>query len=233
VGDLGESYQFRKPSIEVVWQAVPATLQLTAFALLVTVLIGIPLGILSAKFRGSIFDLVVSTITLIGQSMPNFWLGILLILLFSVHWGVMPTSGRGDFAQMIMPALTLAAHPISKFTRLARAEFLDQFGQDYVRTARAKGLRESLVIFRHILRNAALPIITLIGTDLGYLLSGAVIVETVFAWPGLGRLTIQAIERRDFPLVQACVLFSALMVVLVSILMDVIYSWTDPRVRLG
>ena len=231
-GDLGTSFQYHEPAARVVLERVPATLQLAAAALLITICVGVPLGIWSAVRRDSGADFAISLVTLVGQSMPNFWFGIVLILLFAVqlHW--LPTSGTGDLRHLVLPAVTLAAHPVSKFTRVTRTEFLEHLRQDYVRTARAKGLTERIVLTRHALRNVLISLVTLIGLDIGYLLGGAIIVETVFAWPGLGRTTIQAISQRDFPVVQAAVIYMAFVIVLVNFLVDMLYTMLDPRIRL-
>ena len=233
MGDFGESFQYGQPALSLVLERVPATLQLTTTALLISLGVAVPLGIVSAVRRNSILDYTVSSLTLVGQAVPNFWLGIMLILVFAVelHW--LPTSGREHLRALVLPAATLALHPLSKFTRLTRSEILDVLGTDYVRTARAKGLAERAVLFRHALKNAAIALVTLIGLDLGYLLGGAVITETVFAWPGIGRLAVNAIFQRDFPIVQAFVFFVSVVVVGVNLLVDMVYSILDPRIRLA
>lgn len=231
-GDFGTSFQYHRSAAQVVIESVPATLQLAAMALLITICVGVPLGIWSAVHRDSASDIVISTLTLVGQSMPSFWFGIVLILFFAVELQWLPTSGSGDFRHLILPAITLAAHPVSKFTRVTRTEFLEHLRRDYVRTARAKGLRERIVLTRHTLRNVLIPLVTLISLDLGYLLGGAIIVETVFAWPGLGRLTIQAINQRDFPVVQAAVIYIAFVIVAINFIVDMLYMVLDPRIRL-
>jgi peptide/nickel transport system permease protein len=232
-GDFGDSFQYSQPAMPLILERVPATVQLTIAAILLSLAIALPFGVLSAVRQNSLFDYTASFVTLLGQSMPNYWLGIMLILFFAVqlHW--LPTSGRGDLRHLILPAVTLGLHPASKFTRLIRSEMLEILTLDYIRTARAKGLAENVVLIRHALKNAAIAVVTIIGMDLGYLLGGAVITETIFAWPGIGRLVVSAIFHRDFPLVQADVLFIALVVVLVNFLVDVLYSILDPRIRLA
>jgi ABC-type dipeptide/oligopeptide/nickel transport system permease component len=173
------------------------------------------------------------TTALLGQSMPSFWLGLMLILVFSVNLGLLPSSGRGTLSHVVLPALTLGGFFMARLTRLVRSGLLDVLGQDYVRTARAKGLAERIVVARHAFKNAAIPIVTILGLDVGTLLGGAVITETVFAWPGIGRLAIEAIAVRDFPVVQADVFFIALTFVAINLVVDVLYTWLDPRVRLG
>ena len=200
---------------------------------MIIILVGIPLGIWSAVKRDSVADSLISFLTLMGQSMPSFWLGVLLIMLFAVELRWLPTSGSGGLRHLILPAITLAVQPVSKFTRVTRTEFLEHLGRDYVRTARAKGLRERAVFLSHVLKNTLIPLVTLISLDLGALLGGAIIVETVFGWPGLGRLIIQAISQRDFPVIQAATLYIALAIVIINFLVDMLYMVLDPRIRVS
>ncbi len=230
-GEFGDSFRYKQPAMSVVLQRLPMTAELAVAALLLTLVVAVPLGILAAVRQGSAVDHLVSILTLLGQAMPTFWLGIVLILLVSVNWALLPVSGSGTPMHLILPAVTLAAHPISKFARLTRSEMLEVLRQDYIRTARAKGLSESVVQYQHALRNAAVALITILGLDVGYLLGGSIIVETVFAWPGIGRLMMDAISQRDFPLVQANVFLMASIVVAANFVVDLAYLYLDPRIR--
>jgi ABC-type dipeptide/oligopeptide/nickel transport system permease component len=232
VGDFGRSLSFGEPASKLVFERFPATLQLTVAALSWSLVASFALGIISAVKRYSAADVAATVIALLGQSIPVFWLGIMLILLFAVTLGWLPTSGMESPAHFILPAITLGAASMARTTRLVRSGMLEVLSQDYVRTARAKGLSEWAVIFRHALRNASIPIVTVIGLDFGTLLGGAVITETIFAWPGVGRLAVEAIFRRDFPLVQADVFYIATAFVLVNLFVDLLYTALDPRVRL-
>ncbi|MBI4278258.1 MAG: ABC transporter permease [Armatimonadetes bacterium] len=232
-GDFARSFQYDQPSLEVVLERLPATFQLTAVAIGLIILVAVPLGVASAVFRNSWIDHMGSALTLAGQAAPNFWLGVMLILFFSVELRWLPTSGRGSLAHLVLPGVTLALQPLAKITRLTRSEMLDVLGQDFIRTARAKGLAAAAVVVRHALKNASIAIVTVIGLDLGYLLGGAIITESVFAWPGMGRLAVEAISNRDFPVVQAAVFVIALLVVAVNLAVDLVYVYLDPRVRLG
>jgi ABC-type dipeptide/oligopeptide/nickel transport system permease component len=232
-GDFGNSLRFQRPAAQLVASAFPATLELTVVALLVAVLISGPLGMLAGRYPGSLAERMSMLLALLGQSVPNFWLGIVLIVLFSVqlHW--LPTSGRGSVQQLIMPCAALASYNIGLIARLTRSGVLDVLRQDYIRTARAKGVGEFRVLVRHAIRNTLIPITTIVGLQFGTLLGGAIIVETVFAWPGIGTLMIDAIHWRDYPIVQAGVLLSAVVFVLINYLLDVMYVWIDPRIRYG
>jgi ABC-type dipeptide/oligopeptide/nickel transport system permease component len=211
---------------------LPATaeLGLTAFAL--ALLVAIPIGVVSAVRRNSLLDQAAMAVALVGQSAPTFFVGILLILVLSLKLGWLPTSGRGDWTQLVLPALTLGAFAMASIARLTRSALLEVLRADYVRTARAKGLRERIVVTKHALRNAAIPIVTITGLQFGTLLGGAVVTETVFAWPGIGRLAIQAIYNRDYPVVQASVFLLATTFVLVNLVVDVVYTYLDPRIRI-
>jgi len=228
--DLGRSFFYRKPVLAVIGAALPATALLAAAALAVALLIALPIGILAAVRRNRLTDRLALVGSLVGVSMPNFWLGPLLIILFSFRLGWLPVSGREGAASLVLPALTLGTALAAILLRMTRASMLDVLGEDYLRTARAKGVGERTVIARHALRNALLPVVTIIGLQFGALLSGAVITENVFAWPGVGTLLIQAITARDYPLVQGCVLVISLCYVVVNFLTDVLYSVIDPRV---
>jgi peptide/nickel transport system permease protein len=230
-GDLGESFRFQQPVTRVVLSHYPATLELSIVALLVCAAIGIPAGVLAAHRRGTATDHAVGVFTLLGLSVPNFALGPVLILVFSVILGWLPVSGRGGMGHLILPAATLGAALAAILTRMVRAAVIEELSSDYVRTARAKGLPESAVLFRHAFRNALIPILTILGLQFGTLLAGAIVTETIFSWPGIGRLAVQAIEARDFPLLQGCILLIAVSYVAVNFLTDFLYALLDPRVR--
>jgi peptide/nickel transport system permease protein len=229
--DLGHSFFYRKPVLAVIGAALPATALLATAALAVALLIALPVGILAAVRRNRLTDRLALVGSLVGVSMPNFWLGPLLIILFSFRLGWLPVSGREGAASLVLPALTLGTALSAILVRMTRASMLDVLGEDYLRTARAKGVGERAVIVRHALRNALLPVVTIVGLQFGALLSGAVITENVFAWPGVGTLLIQAISARDYPLVQGCVLVISLCYVAVNFLTDALYALIDPRVR--
>jgi len=233
IGDWGQSYHFRDSVLRLIFQRYPATLELALAALLVCIAIAIPAGIFSASRRGSPADHATSILTLLGLSVPNFALGPLLILLFSIRLGWLPVSGRGGLAHLLLPAVTLGAALAAILTRMVRGAMLEELSSDYVRTARAKGLGERAVLFRHAFPNALIPIITVVGLQFGTLLAGAIVTETIFSWPGIGRLAVQAIGARDYPLLQGCILVIALSYVLVNLLTDLLYAWVDPRVRLS
>lgn len=230
-GDLGFSLRHQQPAAALVLERVPATLELAFAALFVSLLIGVPVGIIAATKRGSAQDALVTAAAVAGNSMPVFWLGIVLILTVSVWLQWLPASGRGGIERLILPSLTLGAYSGSIIARLLRSSLIEVFGREYIRTARAKGLTEWIVIRRHSLKNAALPVVTVIGLQMGQLLSGAIITETVFAYPGMGLLAIQAIRNRDVPVVQAFVLTAAIVVLAVNLLVDLLYVYLDPRVR--
>ena len=230
-GDLGASIHTGQPILPSILKRVPATLELTISSMMVALLISIPLGVISASKQYSALDNGSMFFALLGISMPNFWLGPLLIILFSVNLGWLPVSGRGGLLHLILPAITLGTALAAKLTRMTRSSMLEILHEDYITTSRAKGVRETLVIFKHGLRNALIPVITVLGIQFGALLSGALITETIFAWPGLGRLAITAIQKRDYPLVQGCVLFIAFGYVFANLLTDLAYAWADPRIR--
>jgi ABC-type dipeptide/oligopeptide/nickel transport system permease component len=229
--DLGASLYSRRPVGALIAERLPATVELAIAALVIAALAALPLGIVAARRRGSLADSSAMGLALLGLSVPSFWLGPLLILLFSVVLGWTPVSGREGLASLVLPALTLGIGMAAVLARMLRSSLLETLSEDYVRTARAKGLTEAAVIRRHALRNAALPVVTVFGMQAGALLAGAVITETVFAWPGIGSLLVEAIQRRDFPVVQGCVLLISTTYVAVNALTDVAYAWLDPRVR--
>ncbi len=232
-GDLGVSLYSQRPVSGLLLERLPATAELTVAALLVTLLIALPLGVLAATRQGSWWDTAAMGFSLLGVSIPNFWLGPLLVLLFSLWLGWLPVSGRNGIDSVILPALTLGTSLAAILSRMVRSSLLEVLGEDFIRTARAKGLAPLTVTLRHGLGNALLPVLTLLGLQLGALLGGAVVTETVFNWPGIGLLTIEAIQRRDYPVVQGCVLLIALSYVVVNLVTDFLYAWADPRVRLG
>jgi ABC-type dipeptide/oligopeptide/nickel transport system permease component len=232
-GDLGQSLKYQAPVQKVILDRYPATLQLAFLALVVCALIAIPAGILAAHRRGHVADRAVGLFTLFGLAIPNFALGPLLILLFSIEIGWLPVSGRGGALSYVLPAATLGAALAAILTRMVRGAMLEELSSDYVRTARAKGLGTTAVLFRHAFRNALIPVITILGLQFGTLLAGTIVTETIFSWPGIGRLTVQAISSRDYPLLQGCILVISISYVLVNLLTDLLYSFIDPRVRLA
>jgi peptide/nickel transport system permease protein len=230
-GDLGNSLYSKEPIIDILIERFPATLELAVAGLLVAVLLALPLGSIAALRKDTVWDNSAMVFSLLGVSIPNFWLGPMLILLFSLMLGWLPVSGRDGLASLVLPAVTLGTALAAILARMVRSTLLEVLSEDYIRTARAKGLRESAIVIHHALRNASLPIITVLGLQLGTLLGGAVITEIIFAWPGVGQKTIEAIQQRDYPVVQACILLISLSYVLVNTLTDVVYAWLDPRVR--
>ncbi len=230
-GDFGQSFQYRAPALQVVTERLAATVQLALAALLITVSVGGSLGIVAAVRRGTRYDYASTVLAVLGQSLPNFWLGIMLILLFGVALRWLPTSGFESWRHLILPAVTLAAFPMALVARLTRSSMLEILGRDFIRTGRAKGLAERAVILRHALRNAAVPLLTVLGLQIGTLLGGAVITESVFAWPGMGKLVVDAIFFRDFPVVQTVLILSATIFVVINLLVDLLYTVIDPRIR--
>ena len=230
-GDFGQSFQYRAPALRVVLERLGATVQLALAAMLITVLIGVSLGIVAAVRRGTRYDYASTVLAVLGQSLPNFWLGIMLILLFGVALRWLPTSGFESWRHLILPAVTLAAFPMALVARLTRSSMLEILGRDFIRTGRAKGLAERAVVLRHALRNAAVPLLTVLGLQIGTLLGGAVITESVFAWPGMGKLVVDAIFFRDFPVVQTVLILSATIFVVINLLVDLLYTVIDPRIR--
>ena len=230
-GDLGVSYRSREPVTTVIGPALRATLILAAVTMLFTALIGIPTGIVAATNRGGIIDQITMSITMIGISAPAFFIGILLLLVFSYQLRWFPASGMRDWSSVILPALTIALHFGAMLARMTRSAMLEVLGEDYIRTAKSKGLSLAMVEYKHALRNAALPVVTLLGLQAGHILGGAVVAETIFAWPGLGRLLLNAIIWRDAPLVQAGVIIIAVMFSFVTLVVDLIYSWLNPTIR--
>jgi peptide/nickel transport system permease protein len=230
-GDFGQSIRAMRPVLPYVVERLPATLELALGALLISAGLGIPLGVLAAARRRSAWDFSSMALALLAQSAPNFWVGLILIAVFSVKLGILPVSGRGGLAHLVLPSVTLAIFFLGLVVRLTRSGMLEVLAQDYVRTAGAKGLPERLVVFRHALKNAMIPIVTVLGLQVGTLLGGAVVTETVFAWPGMGQLAVQAIYQRDYPVVQCIVLLLGGVFVAVNWLVDMSYTWLDPRIQ--
>jgi ABC-type dipeptide/oligopeptide/nickel transport system permease component len=230
-GDLGPSLRFNQSVTSLILHRYPYTLQLTLAALLVAILISIPAGVRSAQRRGRWDDKLLSVVSLFGLSFPNFALGPILILLFAIKLGWLPVSGSGTLANLVLPAITMGGALAAILTRMVRTSMLEELGQDYIRTARAKGLPERTVVYRHALRNAMLPVLTVLGLQFGALLAGAIVTEKIFSWPGIGRLTVDAIGNRDYFLVQGCILAIGLTYVAVNFLTDLLYSVANPRIR--
>jgi peptide/nickel transport system permease protein len=230
-GDFGQSLRYRRDALGLVLERLPATLLLAASAIALTLVVAVPLGLLTAVRRDTLVDHVGTVVMVLGQATPGFWLGLMLIYLFAVYLRWLPTGGIGSPAHLVMPSVVLAAFFSARVARLTRSAVLDVLGEEYIKTARAKGLGEGRVIGKHTLRNSAIPIVTLAGLEAGQLLGGAVITETIFAWPGLGRLTVQALLNRDFPVVMAAVSFTSIVYTLMNLLVDLAYGWLDPRVR--
>jgi peptide/nickel transport system permease protein len=230
-GDLGTSIRFQQPAAELVRDRLGATAALAGAGLGLACLIGVPIGVLGAWRAHSLADRAVRVVALFSQAVPGFWLGLVLITVFAVQLRILPASGGGDLAHLILPAITLASFLVGLTIRLTRASLLDVLRQDFIRTARSKGLAEQVIAFRHALRNAVIPVVTVLGLQVGTLLGGAVITEAVFAWPGIGNLAVLAIYQRDYPVVQAVVLLSALVFVVTNLTVDVLCTWVDPRLR--
>ncbi|OGO81411.1 MAG: ABC transporter permease [Clostridiales bacterium GWC2_40_7] len=230
-GDFGNSLHYGQPALGLIIERIPATLQLAIAAILLASVLGILAGIVCAVRRNGFFDMIVSFFVLLGQSVPVFWLSILLIIVFAVTLTIFPTSGNYGLLSLVLPAIALSAYPAATITRLMRSSLLDVMNEDYIRTARAKGVAKWGVVFLHALKNAFIPVLTVIGLEFGVMLGGAVVTETIFAWPGVGRLMIQAVYNRDFPLVQACVLAISFIFVFVNLIVDLSYTLFDPRIK--
>lgn len=231
-GKMGTSYRDNQPAMSLVRSRLQATFTLAGASMLLALIIAVPLGVASAVWRDTLIDYVASFVGFIGFAVPAFWLGSMLILVFGVHFQLLPTSGSGTVRHLVLPTVTLAMWPLGQLTRMVRSELLNVLGDDYVRTARAKGLRSAVVTIRHALRNALLPVVTLIGLLIGGLLSGAVVTESIFAWPGIGRLALESTLNRDFPVIEASVVFIAIIFAVVNLLVDLLYSFIDPRIRI-
>ncbi len=232
-GDLGTSFRTRRPVLDEVARTLPATIELAAAAMAIAILLGVPIGIVSSLRPGGWLDNTITAFAVFGISMPGFFLGLILMVIFASNLYWLPPTGRGTWAHLVLPAVTLGLPYVATYARLTRSNMLDVLSEDYIRTARAKGLRRSTVIYRHALINAAIPLVTVLGIYFGRLLGGAVIVETIFAWPGLGRIMIEAIVQRDIYVVQGTILVFAVSVVLVNLVVDVLYGVLDPRISYG
>jgi len=232
-GDLGQSIRHRQPAVEVFFSRLPNTLLIVPGAMMLAVILAVPLGILSALYRGSIIDRVAGTIAVLGIATPHFWLGILLIYIFSVQLDWLPTSRMGDYRHYILPTVTLSTFLLAGFMRLIRSSMLEILDSEFVKLARIKGLSETIVVWKHCLRNALIPVLTLWGVFMGGLVTGAIVTETVFAWPGIGRLTYEAVIFRDYPLLQAAIIMDAVLIVLINLIVDILYAYVDPRIRLA
>jgi peptide/nickel transport system permease protein len=233
VGDFGNSLHFKVPALPMVVQRLPATVQLATFGMLMAVLVGVPLGLIGGSTPGSMWDNIGRTLGLLGQSVPNFWLSLVLIFYVSVQLDLLPSFGRDRPESVILPAFVLGLPTMSSLVRLTRSAVLEIRGEDYVRTAYSKGLDPRRVYYRHILFNAAIPLISVIGVQFGYMLGGSIYIETIFSWPGMGQLVEQAIGWRDYPLIQAIAFFTSMVVIGLNFLTDLAYAWVDPRIRLG
>ncbi len=229
-GEFGQSLYYKIPAMQLILERLPASLELAVAAMLIALVVAVPIGIISAVRRGSLLDMGSMFGALFGLSMPHFWLGIMLIMIFSVKLGWLPTSGRGTLAHLIMPSVALGLSLMAMFARLTRSVMLEVLSLDYIRTARSKGLKERIVVAKHAFKNALIPLVTVAGMQFGFLLGGTVIIETVFAWPGVGRLVVQAIFNRDYPLVQAVVLVLAVIFVAVNFIVDMLYMYLDPQI---
>lgn len=229
-GDLGTSLRYNQPVLGLVLERFPATMKLTAVALAVMLIVAVPLGVVSAVKRNSAFDQIATGLALLGQSMPTFWFGIVLILVFGVSLRWFPTSGSEGWRALVLPGVTLGGYTAGLTTRMVRSCLIEVLGQDYIRTARAKGLAERMVLYKHALRNAALPVVTIVGYQLSTLIGGALVTEQIFGYPGMARLAVQAINNRDFPVVQAFVVVAAVTVLVINLVVDLMYVLLDPRI---
>ncbi|WP_126424867.1 ABC transporter permease [Brevibacillus marinus] len=230
-GDFGNSFRYQEPALPIVLERLPASFELAIASMVVATVIAIPFGILSATKRNSFLDIFVTGSAVLGKAMPSFWLGIMLILLFSVKLGLLPVSGEGTFAHLILPAITLGTGIAAEMTRLIRSSMLEILQQDYIRTARSKGLSERLVVYRHAFRNSLIPVITIMALQTSHLIGGTLITETVFSWPGMGNLLIQAVNQRDMSIVQASVFIVSILVIASNLLADLLYRILDPRIK--
>ncbi|PLR81245.1 ABC transporter permease [Bacillus canaveralius] len=228
--DFGDSLNRGLPSMQLIVDHLPATAILVFWAMVIAIVIAIPLGMLAAVKKNSLSDYAVSILAMLGQSVPSYWLGMMLILLVAVRWDLLPTSGFGSWSHLVLPAFTLAVYQLALIARLMRSSMLDVMHNDYVRTARAKGLPERIVLFKHVFKNALIPTITMIGLQTGQLLGGAIITEYIFSWPGLGFLTVQSIQFRDYPMIQSLVIISALVFVIINLIVDILYAVIDRRI---
>jgi peptide/nickel transport system permease protein len=232
-GDLGTSIRMREPTVDVFFSRLPNTLALIPWAILLAMGLGIPLGVIASLNRGNLLDRVAGTIAVLGIATPGFWLGIVLIFVFSVQLGWLPSGRMGGPEHYVLPVITLAVFLIAGFMRIVRSSMLEVLDSEFIKLARIKGLSEGMVIWKHCLRNALVPVLTLWGVFVGNLITGAIITETVFAWPGIGRLTYEAVIYRDFPLLQACIILKAMLILIINLGVDILYAYVDPRIRLA
>lgn len=230
-GNFGTSFRYNQAALPLVLERLPATLELAAASMVIATLMAIPLGIYSARKQNSLVDLFITGGSVLGKAMPNFWLGILLILLFAVNIQVFPVSGRGTLMHLILPAITLGTGIAAEMTRLIRSSMLEILNQDYIRTAKSKGVSNSILVYKHAFRNSLIPVVTIMGLQISHLVSGALITESVFSWPGLGQLLVQAVNGRDMAVVQAAVFIIAVLVIIVTLITDIIYRLLDPRIH--
>ncbi|MCI1589004.1 ABC transporter permease [Heyndrickxia oleronia] len=230
-GNFGTSFRYHQEALPLVLERLPATFELAAASMLIAIIIAIPLGIFSAQKRNSFVDLFITGGSVLGKAMPSFWLGIMLILMLAVNYQIFPVSGRGTWAHLILPAITLGTGVAAEMTRLVRSSMLDILNQDYIRTAKSKGVSDTLVVYKHAFRNSLIPVVTITSLQVTHLVSGALITETVFSWPGLGQLLVQAVNGRDMAVVQAAVFVIAILVILINLITDLIYRLLDPRIN--
>ena len=231
-GDFGISHKYNAPALPIVLERMPASLELCAVSIVLSVVIAIPLGVWAARAHGTPFDSLVNALAVLGQAMPSFWIGIMLILLLGVKWTLLPVSGRGSMAQLIMPSVTLAIGTSAQIIPLVRSSMLEIVHEDYIRTARSKGLSERTVIYRHAFKNALVPVITMVALQIPALFGGALITETIFAWPGLGQLMVTGVTNHDMAIVQACILMITFITIVVNLCADMLYCLIDPRIRM-
>lgn len=231
LGDFGNSLHYRLPALPLILERLPATIQLSTVALILGAVVGIPLGLAGGSRPGSLVDLLARGLALLGQITPSFWLALVMIIIFAVKLRWFPTSGREGPLSIVMPAVVLSLGVMGRLARLTRSSILEVMRDDYIRTARSKGLSQNIIYYRHALRNAAIPLVSDMGVQFGYILGGSVVIENVFAWPGLGRMVVEAISIRDFPLVQGIAFFSSLIVIVLNLLTDLAYALIDPRIR--
>lgn len=230
-GNFGTSFRYHQEALPLVLERLPATFELAVASMLIAIIIAIPMGIFSAKKRNSFVDLFITGGSVLGKAMPSFWLGIMLILMLAVNYQIFPVSGRGTWAHLILPAITLGTGVAAEMTRLVRSSMLDILNQDYIRTAKSKGVSDTLVVYKHAFRNSLIPVVTITSLQVTHLVSGALITETVFSWPGLGQLLVQAVNGRDMAVVQAAVFVIAILVILINLITDLIYRLLDPRIN--
>ncbi|MGB3503377.1 MAG: ABC transporter permease [Mesorhizobium sp.] len=232
-GDLGRSYRWETPALSLLLERLPATMQLATAGLLFSIIVAVPLGVLSAVYRGSWIDRIGKSLAMVGQAMPNFWVGLILILVFSVYLGWLPAYGSGTWRHLILPAIALGSYPVAAQTRIVRSSMLDVLDSDYIKMGRILGASERVLVWKYAFRNAAVPLVTVLGVYFAAMLGGTFVVEVIFAWPGVGRTVVEAVFARDFPVVQAGVLFTSVVFVTVNLLVDLSYGVIDPRARVN